>query len=268
MRRRLLLLVVATIVSLRLSAQQRVGFAYCDVDRLYDTLPSRFYDDSDYTPQGRLQWTAERYDRKTALVASVIDSLALPVVALYGVENEQVVRDIVARCNGDYSYIHRTLNTLDGLDFALLYYGDVLFPTDVENGRHYLKVAASVGGRDFVLLLVHRAKNLDDLVEEVRAVQPQAYILVAGDLYDTGYERLGLNDVLRRAESAGRGNALFRNGWKMADRIAVDKRLAAEGDVFARRWLLDDYGVPKATFDRYGYVGGYGRRLPVFCYVR
>jgi len=255
-------------ISIRLSAQQRVGFAYYDVDRLYDTVPSRFYNDSDYTPQGRLQWTAERYERKVAMAASVVDSLALPLMVLYGVENEQVVRDIVAHCKGDYSYIHRTLNTLDGLDFALLYYGDVLFPTAVENGRHYLKVEASVGGRDFVLFMVHRAKNFDDLIEEVRVVRPQACILVAGDLRDTGYERFDLNDVLRRAESAGRGNALFRNGWKMADRIVVDKRLSAEGDVFAKRWLIGGSGAPLATFDRYGYVGGYGRKLPVFCYIR
>ena len=43
--------------------------------------------------------------------------MALPLVALWGVENEQVVRDIAAACRGDYSYLHRTLNSLDGMDF-------------------------------------------------------------------------------------------------------------------------------------------------------
>ena len=55
--------------------------------------------------------------------------MALPLVALWGVENEQVVRDIAAACRGDYSYLHRTLNSLDGMDFALLYYGDLFYPT-------------------------------------------------------------------------------------------------------------------------------------------
>lgn len=32
-------------------AQQRTGFAYYDLDRLYDTIPSLFYDDTDYTPK-------------------------------------------------------------------------------------------------------------------------------------------------------------------------------------------------------------------------
>ena len=86
-------------------------------------------------PEGRLHWTAERYARKIRNTAAVIDSMALPLVALWGVENEQVVRDIAAACRGDYSYLHRTLNSLDGMDFALLYYGDLFYPTRDEPGR-------------------------------------------------------------------------------------------------------------------------------------
>ena len=108
--------------------QRPIGIAFYDVDRIYDTVPALFYDDADYTPEGRLHWTAERYARKIRNTAAVIDSMALPLVALWGVENEQVVRDIAAACRGDYSYLHRTLNSLDGMDFALLYYGDLFYP--------------------------------------------------------------------------------------------------------------------------------------------
>ena len=95
--------------------QRPIGIAFYDVDRIYDTVPALFYDDADYTPEGRLHWTAERYARKIRNTAAVIDSMALPLVALWGVENEQVVRDIAAACRGDYSYLHRTLNSLDGI---------------------------------------------------------------------------------------------------------------------------------------------------------
>ena len=114
--------------------QRPIGIAFYDVDRIYDTVPALFYDDADYTPEGRLHWTAERYARKIRNTAAVIDSMALPLVALWGVENEQVVRDIAAACRGDYSYLHRTLNSLDGMDFALLYYGDLFYPT-LRRGR-------------------------------------------------------------------------------------------------------------------------------------
>lgn len=111
------------------AAAQSVGIAYYDVDHLYDTIPALFYDDSDYTPEGRLAWDTERYRRKIDGTAAVIDSMSLPIVALWGVENEAVVRDLAAACRGDYVYLHRTLNTLDGMDFALLYHGDRFFPT-------------------------------------------------------------------------------------------------------------------------------------------
>ena len=122
-----------------------VGIAFYDVDRLYDTVPALFYDDSDYTPEGRLRWTAARYERKIRNTAAVIDSMALPIVALWGVENEQVVRDLAAACRGDYSYLHRTLNSLDGMDFALLYYGDLFYPVYDESGRGYLYVEGELG---------------------------------------------------------------------------------------------------------------------------
>lgn len=80
--------------------QRPIGIAFYDVDRIYDTVPALFYDDADYTPEGRLHWTAERYARKIRNTAAVIDSMALPLVALWGVENEQVVRDIAAACPG------------------------------------------------------------------------------------------------------------------------------------------------------------------------
>ena len=71
-------------------AQPRIGIAYCDLDHLYDTIPALFYDDSDYTPGGRLAWDTERYRRKIARTAAVIDSMRMPLVALWSVENDKL----------------------------------------------------------------------------------------------------------------------------------------------------------------------------------
>ena len=91
---RRLLSILLSAITIQLSAQPRVGFAYYDVDRAYDTSPSPFYDDSAFTPSGRYQWNSERYEHKIKGIAAVVDSMSLPIIALYGVENEQVVRDI------------------------------------------------------------------------------------------------------------------------------------------------------------------------------
>ena len=246
---------------------QRFGFAVYDVDRLYDTLPSLFYDDSDYTPDGRLKWNSGRYERKVAAVAAVLDSMALPVVALCGVENENVVRDIVSRCKCDYSYIHRTLDAYDGLDLALLYFGDMLFPSNVGAGRGLLAVEAVVQDAEYAFVVCRRPQELAGVVGELRRKKPGMRIVAAGDLRDTNLESLGLRDATSDLAAEGRGNALFSNGWKMADRIAVDRDAECECSVFVRRWLLDRRGAPAPTYEGARYRGGAGRRLPVCCFT-
>lgn len=264
---RRLLLILLSAFTIQLSAQPRVGFAYYDVDRAYDTVLSPFYDDSDFTPKGRNHWTTERYERKIKEIAAVIDSMALPIVALYGVENEEVVRHIAKECKGDYSYIHRTLNRLDGMDFALLYYGDVLFPERVEVGAEYMRVDAKIGNRDFAFVLTHRSRILKESVLQIVEHSPQHHIIVAGDLYGINYADLGMEEATADAERSGHGNRVYRNRWIMSDRILVDKRLKSHCDVYSRKWMLNDRGEPKPTFDRDGYAGGAGRKLPIFCYI-
>lgn len=260
------LLCIMTLFAIQLSAQPRVGFAYYDVDRAYDTSPSAFYDDKAFTPNGRNLWDTERYQRKIDNIAAVIDSMALPIVALYGVENEQVVRDIATQCKGDYSYIHRTQNRLDGMDFALLYYGDVLFPQRVEVGLDYILVEASIADREYSILLTRRSRTLKALVDQIAEESLERFIVVAGDMYGLDYHRIKLNDATAYAERRGHGNTVYRNQWRMFDRILVDQRLKTHCDVYIREWLLDRNGEPKPTFNRESYVGGAGRKLPIFCY--
>lgn len=264
--RRLLLLIMA-LYTIQLSAQPRVGFAYYDVDRAYDTSPSLFYDDKAFTPEGCNRWNTERYTRKIESLAAVIDSMSLPIVALYGVENEQVVRDIVSHCQGDYAYIHRTLNRLDGLDFALLYFGDVLFPERVEVGLDYMLLDAAIAGRDYSILLTRRSRIVGTLVAQLQEQSPHRHLIVAGDLYGIDYEEFALVDATATAEHAGHGNIVYRKRWRMFDHILTDKRLKTRCDVYARRWLLDRNGEPKPTFNREGYIGGASRKLPIFCYL-
>ena len=249
--------------ALHTPAQPRFGFAVWNVDRLYDTLPSPFHNDDDFTPEGRYRWTSERYERKAAQIAAVLDSMAMPVVALAGIENEAVVRDLVARSRMDYSYIHRTIDSFDGLDFALLYFGDLLEPLHIESGRRHLTVRARIAGEEFAFIICRRAGHLAETVEELTEAVPDIRIVVAGDLRDTDFDKAGLVDATLSLEHAGRGNALFNRGWVMAERIAATPSLTVDCEVYARRWLLDRSGAPAATFDGTVYKGGAGRRLPV-----
>lgn len=252
------------------AARPPVGIAYYDVDRLYDTLPALFYDDSDFTPDGRLHWTAERYERKIGDIAAVIDSMALEIVALWGVENEQVVRDLAAACHGDYSYIHRTLNSLDGLDFALLYFGDRFYPTRVVPGRRSLRVDGELDGREVTLLLCADPRMAEWAIRKVREEDSSALLLLGRTAIDDPGQ-WGLRDATDVAARAGRGTTRSARGtrWEMRDRILADTALRVEAcDVYARRYLLDPTsGAPRATYSGKAYRGGRGRSLPVYIYV-
>ena len=217
---------------LRVRAQPPHGVAFYDADCLYDTVPSPFGNDTRYLPQGEMRWTGERYRRKVMQTAAVIDSLGLPLVGLYGVENESVVRDVAAACKGDYAYLFRTTDSYNGLDFALFYFGDRFFPDRVEAGHFWMTAAGRTAG-----------------------AEPQ---------------RCGLSEPLAAARRAGRGTRRAGNRWEMRSNVLIDTAFrVVHGDVYARRWLFDPSGeAPWATYTRRRYVGGPGANLPVFCYFR
>ena len=91
---------------LRVRAQPPHGVAFYDADCLYDTVPSPFGATIRAICRRGDALDGERYHaRKVMQTAAVIDSLGLPLVGLYGVENESVVRDVAAACKGDYAYL-------------------------------------------------------------------------------------------------------------------------------------------------------------------
>ncbi len=269
--RRIVFVVFFAFFGLHAASQTMLGVAYYDVDRLYDTVPALFYNDDAYTPQGRMRWNSERYFCKIRHTAAVIDSMALPIVGVWGVENESVVRDLAAACRGDYSYLHCTLNEFSGLDFVLLYYGDRFYPHHSESGRGYLYVEGIVRGSDTVgILLCSQPKMTEWVVRELRDERPRVKLIVMGRAAEFRSESFGLRNATVRAENAGRGNVRRRGSWEMRDRIWVDTLFDAHHfDVFARRYLIDKKaGSPIPTYLGGVYRGGYSRSLPIYGYIR
>ena len=243
---------------------QRVGFAYWDVGRLCDTIPSPFYDDADFTPGGRMGWTAERYRRKVDSVAAVVDSMAMPVTVLCGVENESVVRDIAAACRSDYSYLHRTLDTRDGLEFAILYFGDVLVAEEVVADRDNLLVGCRIAGRPTTLVLSRSAAGAERMAAVARYRRPDAALIVMGRQNPPKMARRGVADAFAAEERAGRGECVRNGVWRFDNRICADTMLATRAAVYARRELFDaSLSAPRPTYDARGYAGGVSRCLPL-----
>ena len=249
-------------------AQEHFGVAYYDVDKLYDTVPSKFYDDRAYTPDGKLGWNAERYCRKVENVARVVDSMAMPVVVLYGVENEQVVRDVVTVSKRDYAYIHRTQDYNDGLDFAVLYFADKFFVERVTPWRGALCVEGEANGHPLTIVAANRCSLLGVLFAERNLNREGNRVVLLGQPSKAGFQGFGLQDCSAEAERAGHGNIFVKGAWMMRDRVASNIAGVESCDVYIKHWLLDENTVPLPTFDKGKYRGGYSSSLPIYIYFK
>lgn len=269
MRRTALISLLLVVLGAAPIFSQPIGVGFYDVDRLYDTIPSLFYNDGDFTPSGRNKWDSERYERKVAHIAQVVDSMALPILGLFGIESEEVVRDLIAQCESDYCYIHRTRNSLDGMDFALLYFGDVFVCEEVEDQRNLLIVEGELLHNSQPLRVV-LSRNGDDAVDLIEDLSDDRLTIVLGSIYHDQISEVGYHNPLLSWENRGRGNYMSYRGWMMYDRVAVrDKEKILKSGVYITKWLLTyDGQSPLATLDKEGYKGGYSRYLPIYTYIR
>ncbi len=262
----LILTLVATIYGSGAQPRLPVGFAYWDVDRLYDTVPSHFYDDIAFTPKGLYRWNTQRYRDKIEHTAAVIDSMQMPLVALFGVENEGVVRDIVQTSKGDYSYLHRTLNSRNGLDFALLYHGDLFFIDFVYTNYDRIYIEGEMHSKRVGIWLTRYGRR------QLSAAAPHQdgvdAVIVAGGLAREDLKRMGLTDYFISHTRLGHGNATSKSGWYLRHRIGVDSRVEVyQSGIYITRWLLStDNGAPHPTISYRGYEGGYSSYLPIYLY--
>jgi endonuclease/exonuclease/phosphatase family metal-dependent hydrolase len=238
-----------------------VSVAFWNVENLYDTIPSLFYDDQAYTPNGANKWGAERYGTKLKNLARVLDDMSADVVGLAEVESETAVRDLVMTLKTDYNYIHRTSGDSRGMDVVMLYKGDKFFPEtimQVGSGvrRKFLVVTGELLGEllgeRMTMVVCHLVSNLNaynsrlqssealhQLLQKLLEDDPAANILVMGDMNATPGERV-VRKTLGRVRSAydfmytphwehykaGKGSYNYRNRWYLYDWMMVSPALA------------------------------------------
>ena len=289
--------IVATIVlTFAASAQRSPIVMFYNVESLYDTIPSLFYNDSDYTPNGALHWNTIRYQNKLHSLAAVIDSVAAEVVALAEVENEGVVRDLVMTLGTDYNYIHRTSNDARGMDLSLLYKGDKFFPSRVRMvessyRREFLYIQGKLCGERIDLIVYHlpsqighkenrlRAqRRLATFVDSLHCADTAARIIIAGDFNDTPSQiskrktmPTWSKPLLLDAERRGEGTIVYDGRWLMYDSFWIDPQAfpMALAQVYIRRDLISTNGGahPIRTFTSRAYTAGASDHLPIILHL-
>ncbi len=213
-----------------------------------------------------MHWDSERYNLKINSIASLLDSLQLPLVGLYGVESEAVVRDIQRSCSTDYSALHRTRNSFDGMDFALFYYGDIFFVESVEAQRDLLIVDGSYLDEPITLILARDGRDVASYLSENECAET---IIIAGDISRSDIRRWGFVNLQEHSAARGYGNSISKWGWYFKHRIAINRAgLEHRSGAYVARFLLTpDRQEIFATFNRDNYIGGYSKYLPVYSYI-
>jgi len=221
------ILVVSTLNMWAQKSDRKKGneftIAFYNVENLFDTVLSENERDVEFTPEGKVPWTAERYDVKLDRIAEVIAAItpgSFPaVVGLCEVENRQVLEDLVKhkRLKGaSYRIIHFESPDERGIDNALLYRKSQFkpidrqaientFPFDPEDKTRdilYVKGVVSKSKKDTLHIFVnhwpsryggreisapkrnHVAKIQRNLADSIFDINPYSNIIITGDFND------------------------------------------------------------------------------------
>jgi len=142
------------------------SIAFYNVENLFDTENDTLIFDDDRTPEGKDNWTLERYAKKLRDISKVISEIGSEItktspdiVGLSEVENLKVIEDLINHPNlqtKDYAIVHYDSPDERGIDVALLYKREAFLPTsfashrllliDDDDKRNYTRDQLVVGG--------------------------------------------------------------------------------------------------------------------------
>jgi len=302
---------------------------FYNVENLFNPTEDSITSDEEYQPTGMRGWTYNRLKRKQINIAKVVlavggwDPPELVGVCevedysvLYGLANDTPLK------NFGYKIVHRNSPDPRGIDVALLYRPDkfkvlfshpfsIRFPFDTASRtRDILYVKGIACKRDTVNIFVNHwpskfggamatipkrkyvASVLRNLSDSLLTVNPNANILIMGDLNDSPYDEsvskvlrakmdsmnLAPNDLYNMLAGVGlswkKGTIKFREEWETIDHIIVSKPLLSHTtphgmQIFDAPFLLQDDEVwfgkkPFRTYYGAKYIGGFSDHLPVY----
>lgn len=302
---------------------------FYNVENLFDPTDDSAKADEEYQSNGMRGWTYNRLKRKQINIAKVILAIGgwdpPDVIGLCEVENRIVLygltNDTPLKSFG-YKIIHHESPDPRGIDVALLYRPDkfrvlysipvpIRFPFDTASRtRDILFVKGIACKRDTINIFVNHwpskyggamatipkrnyvASVLRKHTDSLLAVNPNANILIMGDLNDSPYDE-SVSKVLRaKMDSinlapddlynmlAGvdlswkKGTIKFREEWETIDHMIISRPLLScttphSLHIFDAPFLLQDdeawFGQkPFRTYYGAKYIGGFSDHLPIY----
>ncbi|MDO6515887.1 endonuclease/exonuclease/phosphatase family protein [Zobellia uliginosa] len=131
--------------------------AFYNLENLFDTENDSLTFDDDRTPEGKDQWTPERYRKKLDHLSRVLSEIGSStsktspdIIGVCEVENRKVIEDLIHHPNlitKDYGVVHYDSPDERGIDVALLYKKKVFLPTS--SSSHRLVLINEDGERNY-----------------------------------------------------------------------------------------------------------------------
>jgi len=123
--------------------------AFYNVENLFDTENDSLTFDDDRTPEGKDQWTQERYKQKIENISKVISHIGLKesktspdLIGLCEIENKKVLEDLISHPTlqkMNYGIVHFDSPDERGIDVAFIYKKANFLPTSFQSRRLLLQ---------------------------------------------------------------------------------------------------------------------------------
>ena len=300
---------------------QSLTIVELNCENLFDYFDDEGKDDAEYLPEATRHWTKKRYWRKLNNIAQELLSCSddgIPdMIALCEVENDSVLKDFTRRSllrNAGYEYLMTSSPDLRGIDVALLYSPFSFAPirsypirvTPIEDMRPTRDIlyacGETVSGDTLHFFVVHlpsryggerysrpfrqaAADRLCQSVDSIRAVSPNAKLIIAGDFNDGPdspvlrqiYQH-GIRNLTKEAKGQNgvRGTYRYQGEWESIDHILGSPYIYNKVDtafIHSPKFLLEDeklYGGyrPRRTYNGMRYQPGYSDHLPLVVKIR
>lgn len=320
--------IVSAFAGIGYNKNRNITVAFYNVENLFDTKNTPGGNDAEFTPEGKNKWTEDRYNKKLEDISKVLSSInkkELPeIIGLCEIENRKVLDDLVNTkllLAGKYKIEQFESPDFRGIDCAFLYRPDefeviksspvkVVFDDDLTfTTRDILYVKGKTNnGEEFHFFVNHWpsriggleqtepkriavAKLLKSKIDSVQNVNPDANILVMGDMNDEPSNK-SLSEILQakgpEVKNAAfvnlmypihinkQGSYNYRGNWNMLDNIVVSSNLLdkkgfqckeMQGFVFHENWMeYENKGEmsPNRTYGGPNYYGGVSDHFPVY----
>ena len=299
---------------------QKLRIGFYNVENLFDTINDPNKNDEDFLPEGSYNWTGARYMEKIKHINTVFAEMGnLLAVGVCEIENEAVIRDIIRfspTMSKTHGVVHVESMDARGIDVGLIYdsirlklvsQGMIRFKLpgkEIPTSRDILW-AKFVSKKDTLHFLINHwpsrsggqeasdpnrmeaAKNAKHYLDSVLTIQPNAKIILMGDLndYPTNNGPKLIAESLRpqicKASGEYQGTYFYKGEWDVLDHILVSDGLLSKkkgfkvvpnsGKILSPTYLMETFKgdlLPFRTYAGRKYLGGFSDHLPVVIDVK